>query len=918
MFIKLFGFVAVLMMTVRADAQTSLKIKGTVIDTSLNIPLANTSISILNKTDSTFVTSVRANTDGNFLITNLKNGDYLLIAAFPGYTESVENIHIDFTTSSLIDKKIVLIPLPKLLKEVIVTSRKQVVIRGDTLEYDANAYSIQPNGKVEDLIKQLPGIQVDKDGRITAQGQRVKKVLVDGEEFFGDDPTLVTRNIRGDMVDKVQIYDKKSDQVALSGGDLAKGSKTIDIKLKEESKNGMFGNANAGTANEGYFQTQTMINRFKGAEKFAFYGIAGNTGNIGLSSQETITFASPNNSNVLSTSSAVFGSYTLDSFKYDGQGIPLAFSSGLHYDNRWNEKRQAVNVNYKFGSLNVDGNATTISQINIPSGKNVSNTDEQFNTKTSGHKLDSRFETKLDSNTTLFWYINTGLQNSKSLRKLKTVTTNESNEQLNSVNRILDDEADFKLFQTSVILNKKMKKKGRTLSLSVDQTFYKDDKSNLLNAESSYFAAKGNTDSILVINQRKSIIKTYESVNSNLVYSEPISGKISLFLSYNFNYAKGESSYISYNRSPNSSYNIIDSLYSGVFDLTQLTNQVGAQISVKGKKQSFSGGGSAMMLNFDQLDNFSNTKLKRNFFNFNPKLNWTYSISSQTSLRLNYSGAAILPTIDQIQPVRINSDPLNIIVGNAELNPSFKHNIDGIFNSYNMVSGRTVIISTTTSVIFNNITSDVNTNAAGQSFYRFVNLKNKVSTNNSGYIYLGGKIKSLNMPIGVYLNLSKAKYYNNINGEINESKISSASLYLNASKSITKRYSLDFEGGPSYNSSSSSVNNVLSTKGWGLNLLTSYVRYLPSRLELSSDINYSYLPSTSIFANDFSRAIFNAGIRKKFLKTENLILGFAVNDLLNQNRGLIRNTALNSIYQKTYDTIRRYYMLSLKYELNKM
>src|ERR1700733_12040323 len=167
----------------------------------------------------------------------------------------------------------------KLLAEVLVKgTRAAIKIKGDTTEYNAAAFKIQPNAKVEDLLKQLPGIQVDKDGKITAEGQEVKKVLVDGEEFFGDDPTLVTKNIRADMVDKVQLYDKKSDQATFTGIDDGQKTKTINIKLKEDKKNGMFGKAEAGDGTQNIYQGQLLFNAFKSKEKFSVYGTLGNNG----------------------------------------------------------------------------------------------------------------------------------------------------------------------------------------------------------------------------------------------------------------------------------------------------------------------------------------------------------------------------------------------------------------------------------------------------------------------------------------------------------------------------------------------------------------------------------------------------------------------------------------------------------------
>jgi hypothetical protein len=914
MTVKLLNMCFLLLICLDINAQNSSKITGIVRDTAANLPLHNASIVILNKADSTFATFVRADANGIFLIKSVSDGDYILIASYPGYAQAISLITIDSLQKTPVYRQISLLPLPKLLKEVVVTARKKIVIRGDTLEYDATAYSIHPNAKVEEIIKQLPGIQVDKDGKITAQGQRVKKVLLDGEEFFGDDPTLVTRNIRGDMVDKIQIYDKKSDQASLADNNA--GTKTIDIKLKEDSKKGVFGNANAGAATQQRFQANAMLNKFDGSEKFAFYSSAGNTG---VTPPEGTSFNSSSNANFLSPSSTVFGSYQLDDFKYNGQGKPLAFSAGAHYDNRWKSSRDGLNVNYKYGLLDVNGTASNIIQYNLPTQINVTTINEIFNTKSFGHKIDSKFETKLDSNTTLVWYLNGGLQRSRSFRNYNGSTlSNQSDVVLNKAKRLVDDNADFSLFETNLIITRKLKKSGRSLSLAIHEKTYKDDRISLLKAENDYFGAEGRLDSSILIDQRKNINKTYQALTTNLVYTDPLNPNTFLSLNYNLTYAKGKSDYKSFNPSANGQYNSIDSLYSGAFDLRQMTNLAGIQINFRRKKHSFGGGTELMLVNFDQLDNLRNSKYNRHFLNFNPRLNWSYNFSPQTSVRMHYAGDAILPTIDQLQPFKINTDPLNIFNGNIGLNPAFRHTIDGMFNLYNTLTGRSFIVSATHSITAKDITSSIITNGSGQSEYQFINLTNKISTKSSGYIYWGEKIKGINLPVGAYITGNTARYYSYINSEINQARVSTVSIYINTSKTVAKKYSFNLEGGPSYTANISSTNTELSNKGWGINALLSYLKYLPAKIQFNTDINYSYLPATTIFNNNFSRVIWNVSMHKSFFKKENLQLGFLISDLLNQNKGFTRDVALNTVYQREFNTIRRYFMISLKYDLNQI
>ncbi|MEJ0079783.1 MAG: hypothetical protein WDM78_02195 [Puia sp.] len=150
-------------------------------------------------------------------------------------------------------------------------------IKGDTTEFNAQAFVIQPNAKVEDLLKQLPGITIDKDGKITAEGQTVTKVLIDGEEFFGDDPTLVTRNIRADMVDKIQLYDKKSDQAAFTGVDDGRTQKTINVKLSRTKNQGVFGKVQAGDGFEGIYQGEALLIIFKTRKNFLYTVLSGIT-----------------------------------------------------------------------------------------------------------------------------------------------------------------------------------------------------------------------------------------------------------------------------------------------------------------------------------------------------------------------------------------------------------------------------------------------------------------------------------------------------------------------------------------------------------------------------------------------------------------------------------------------------------------
>ncbi|MDB5142243.1 MAG: outer rane beta-barrel protein, partial [Mucilaginibacter sp.] len=353
-------------------AQNNYSVKGSISDSVEHIKLHNTSVAILNAKDSTLVTFIRTAEDGSFAVNGLSKGKFILLLAYPDYADYVDHFSLDSAAQAHNFGNIHLELKSRLLHEVIIKGTAVAIkVKGDTTEFNAAAYKVQPNAKVEDLLKQLPGIQVDKDGKITAQGETVNKVLVDGEEFFGDDPTLVTKNIRADMVDKVQLYDKKSDQAAFTGIDDGQKTKTLNIKLKDSKKNGMFGKAEAGGGTDGIYQGQVLFNTFKAKQKFSVYGTIGNNGKVGLGWEDNQKYGSGGNMQ-FGDSGEIYmfggGGDDLDSFggQYNGQGLPLARTGGVHYDTKWNDDKESLNTNYKIGSLAVDGTNDNLTQNNLP------------------------------------------------------------------------------------------------------------------------------------------------------------------------------------------------------------------------------------------------------------------------------------------------------------------------------------------------------------------------------------------------------------------------------------------------------------------------------------------------------------------------------------------------------------------------
>lgn len=908
------------------NAQQRYLLKGSVTDTMATYKLVNTTITVLNQKDSTLVKFARADEAGDFSINALRPGKFILLLTYPGYADYVEEFALDSAHALKDFGKLNMILKATLLEGVIIKGKTAAIkIKGDTTEFDAGSYTIQPNSKVEDLLKQLPGIQVDKDGKITAQGQTVNKVLVDGEEFFGDDPTLVTKNIRGDMVDKVQLYDKKSDQAAFTGIDDGEKTKTINIKLKEDKKNGYFGKVEGGIGTDEFYKSQAMFNAFKGKQKFSAYGIAGNTGQTGLGWGDKDKYGTSDMQ--VSDDGGVYFSRSSDDLenyngRYNGQGIPSAYSSGLHYENKWNSDKEAINSNYKIGSISVEGTRDNLTQNNLPSGLINSSSNQKFDNFMFRQMLDATYTISLDTSSTLKVSVNGTLKNSKTKDNFNSSSSREDNSPLNSGIRTLSNDGDQQLFNATALWTKKLKKKGRTLSVNLSEAINKNDTKGFLNSTNEFFNEQGTRDSIQTINQYKTNHSTSSVFNSNIIYTEPLSKTLTLAINYNLGINNSNSNRQSFNQSASGAYDIFDSQFSNDFSLDQLSNQGGATFNYNKKKTIITFGTKISAVDFKQFDAYTGQTFKRDFINWNPQATFQYRFSQQKSLRFSYYGNTNQPRIDQIQPVRVNTDPLNITLGNPDLRPSFRSNFNASYNSYKILTEQYIYLSGNYSFTTNPIVNNTKTDEAGKNTYQSFNLTDRNPYNFYFYGSSSRKIKSIQLNIGLNVEVNGNVNYNMVSTEtkteLNTSKSYTYSGGLNLSKYKEKKYSFWVSGGPSYNVMSSSLQSRTNNKGLGFQGSADFSLTLPGKIDIGTDGNYQYTAKTQTFNENLERLIWNARISRKFFKAENLKLVLSGNDLLNQNVGFSRSANNNMITQNSYTTIQRYFMCSLVWDFNKM
>ncbi len=901
-----------------ARSQTN-SIKGVAADLSSNAKLHNATVSVLNAKDSTLYKFTRANAEGNFSFQNMKNGNFILLITYPEYADFVNKFTLDSANRSIDFKAIDMKTKAKLLNEVIIKGQAAAIkIKGDTTEFNASAYKIQPNDRVEDLLKKFPGVTVDAQGKITAQGKTVEKVLVDGEEFFGDDPTLVTKNLRADMVDKVQLFEKSSDQAAFTGVDDGQKKQTLNIVLKEDKKQGYFGKIDAGYGTDDFYQVQAMFNKFKKKEKIAGYFTSSNTGKTGLGWDDAGKYGSSSNMEITDDGMIFMsGGDDLDGGgRYWGEGIPVAHNGGIHYENKWNNDKESINTNYKAGSLNVKINKNTLDQTNFLGKVLNTNTTADTENDMFRQKIDATYNIKLDTTSNLKVVIDGTLKNSQSEVITNAIRKTGTGLSVYNSERNTSNDSKQQLFNLSAFYTKKLKKAGRNYSISLSQAYNKNKSDGYLYADNELFKEDGSFDERSVTNQFKDNNIVTNRLSSNFTYNEPLSKFFTLVANYGLTYTMNNADRRTYDASPSGAYDNLNMTFSNDFEADQLINQVGAIFNYKKGKTVINFGTKTSFVNFDQKELLSNQSFSRNFINWIPQASYQYKFSAQKSISINYSGATTQPTVTQLQPVRTNDDPQNQYEGNDQLGPSYTNRISFRYNTYKIITNQNFYVSGGVNFTSNQIVNN-NTTIGSNTTFRAVNLEGKLPYNYYGYVGFSRKLSFLgDINTGLNLNLNGSAQYNYANSVLNKTNSIAANPAINFSKYNDKNsFYLSF--GPSYNSQVSSL-SPQSNKGWGYTGYMDLSLKLPKKITLTSNGEYTYQPSSDSFDNSFDRLVINASLTKAFFKQESLKVMLSANDILNQNVGFRRYASLNSITQTSYNNISRYFMFSLIWDFNKM
>ncbi len=888
-------------------------IKGSVKDTLNAAPLPLASVVLISGKDSVIESFTRADSAGNFIISTDKQGKYMLRVSFPGFADYVDPMNI---SKGMTDAGIIaMVSKEHLLKEFVLTKQISAIkIKGDTTEYVADSFKVKENANVEDLLKRLPGIEVDKNGQITAQGETVQKILVDGEEFFSDDPKVVTKGLQANVVDKVQVYDKKSDQAEFTGVDDGQKTKTINLQLKEDKKKGFFGKIDAGGGTDKYYQEQGMLNAFKGKRQVSAFGILSNTDKIGLGWQDNGKFGGGNEViNDEDGGSYFINNNTDDGFsmwdgRYNGQGLPSVATGGIHIADKWNEGKSHITSNYRYSQPQVNIAGSTITQYALAGdSSNVSNLQKTQTSRADRHGFDAMYEGKIDSNNTIKINASAGTKTSRVRSDFHTVTalhTTENDDTLNTNNRTTTNTTTADYINAEVLYKKKFAKKGRTLSVDIKENYNQSVSDGHLSSVIAYHA--GNKPDSVVDQKKTSDLNTL-SLFGKATYTEPLSKVLNLEVHYSALVNNSTSKNFSFNNFAGA-YDLLDRTYSSYYKYNIVTNIGGIFFRWNYKKLKFSAGSNFSATTYTQKDTLHReADTTRSYVNFAPRVTFNYKISNQRSFNFSYNGKTQQPTIAQLQPLRQNADPNNITIGNPGLKQEFIHSMYAYINDYKVLSHRSLYI---------NVNATLTNNAISTSFYnkdgvnttQYVNVDGNYSI--SGWMGYNFKLKKPELNLGINFSPGVNHSNNFINGQKNASDNNSFEFGPHASMYKEDKYEFYFSPTITYYDNRATV-SAYSTNYWLSNNELSGSVELPKKFEIGTEVNFMFRQQTELFPSNNNVIKWNASVTKKMLKKDQLELKLSVFDILNQNIGYERSAQGSIVTQNNYNTIRRYGMLNV-------
>ena len=896
--------------------------KGSLQDAANKAPVVGATVVIFLQNDSTQkeIKSTVTSSNGSFELTGIDSGNYIIEISSIGYQNLKRPVMLGDSIKDM--GTLTFTKQGKDLQDVtIIATAPPVSQKGDTTQYSASQYKVNPDATTEDLIKKMPGITVAADGTVTAQGEQVKKVTVDGKDFFGDDASAALKNLPSEVVDKIQVFDRLSDQAQLTGFDDGNSVKSINIVTKSGIKNGQFGRVYAGYGTDDRYAAGGNMSFFNGNRRISVVGNFNNINQQNFGSQDLLGVTSGGGGGGRGGGGGPGGN-TNNFTVGQASGISKTNAFGINYSNVL-AKKLTITGSYFFNNSS-NTNESLVNTETFSSPKNLFST-QKSNTITdnTNHRINLRLEYKIDSSNSIFIIPSINFQNNNSNGLSSLQSFYGANDSVNtSLNKNTSDRQGYNI-RNNIMYRHSFAKRGRTISLGFNTAFTKNDGNSITDAQYRFFDNGFITDSL----QQQSYDNNTNghTIGGSIAYTEPIGKKGQLQIDYNPSVQKNKADQQTF-AFDGQKYSRFDTTLSNKFDNTITTNNAGINYRLsKSRDEQFSIGA-----------NFQNTKLEsqrifptvssvnQSFSNILPNAMWRKKFSANSNIRLFYRSSTSFPSVNQLQDVVNLSNPLRVSSGNPDLKQSYTNLVSARYTYTNSKTSKSffanIFLQTASDYISNAIyiarqdtliqkgiklnkgsqlTKPINLDGykslrtfftysmpvkalktvinlnAGFTYAKLPGLVNYVQTNTNNYTYNTGVVFASNISEYVDFNLS---YNANFNNATTVSTINSTNNYVNQSAGVQL--------------------NLLDKKGWFVrNDVTGQ-----SYTGLSAGLNQHFW-------------LWNAAIGKKFLKHQAGELKLSVFDLLKQNQSIVRTVTGAYIEDAQSQVLQQYFMLTFTYSL---
>lgn len=917
-------------------AQTS-NIYGKIVNDSNHAPMPVVGITVYLPDTSKQYSGV-TDKNGVFVITNVPYGSYKIQASFVGFQTIITSVIANKATVNVGALKMKW--LPTTITEAVVHGNViPVEQKGDTTEFNADAYKTHPDATAEDLVNKMPGIS-SQTGSVTVNGEQVAQVLVDGEPFFGNDPTLALRNLPAEVIDKIQVFDKSSDQAQFTGVDDGQSQKTINIITKKNKRNGTFGKLYAGYGTDGRYSAGGNLNFFNGASRFSIIGLTNNVNQQNFSTEDLAGALGGgggqgrggqgrggSGGGGMGAGGSTGGGYSqgANNFLVGQQGgITTTNSIGLNYTDAWDNNKIKLTASYFFNnSFNSNNTLSTTNYTQGSENSNVLNDTTYSSNSNYDQRLNIRLQWMLDSGNSIIATIKGTTQQTKIFSGfyeddlLQGMMQSFSNDTNSSSNRAYD-------LSDNILFMHKFHKKGRTISLNLGSDV------NSKNTPGNIYALNGFIRDTTLLNRQFSQITNGNTYSANLSYTEPIDTNNLLQFNYSPSLNINNTNKETWNYdSLTDWYTQFDTSLSNKYVSSYLTQLGGISYRFsKGKKffLMLSANGQYSILSSQEQYPEAGLNFHKNYTAFVPRIMFNYRFSQSKNIRIMYRTNITPPSVSQLQNVVNNSNPLLLNTGNPGLRQDYEQNLLIRYGATNAKQGSTFLIYANASYIQNYVGNASYIPLHDTTFQGgiFVPKGSQLSmpTNLQGYINAKSFITYGRVihPLKINMNLNGGYSFTQTPALINNVTNYALNYTTTGGVVISSNISEKVDFTLSYNTNYSQVRNTLPNQADD-NYLSQVYSGKINLIILKGIVLNTGATETQYtgLSQAYNQSVFlwTGSIGYKFLKQQSLLISVSAFDILNQNKSITRTITDTYIQDSQTEVLKRYFMLNIQYNIRK-